>query len=85
VGFANGPQGAVYAYRWDAGGKNNNLQTAHNGFGIDSDPMRDFNDGEKVSRWGIRHSIMTMIPIAESPSPGEAKPEGGASGQNEKK
>ena len=67
VAFANGPQGAIYSYRWDAGGKNNNLQTAHNGFGIDDKPMKDFDDGEKISRWGIRHSILTMVPMADAP------------------
>ncbi len=71
VAFANGPQGAIYAYRWDAGGKNNNLQVAHNGFGIDSEPMRDFNDGEKISKWGIRRSIMSMVP-----EPAKVKSEG---------
>ena len=61
VGFATGPQGAIFAYRWDAGGAHINwLATAHNGFGIDDEPMRDFDDGEKISRWGIRHSILTM-------------------------
>ncbi|MFH0946958.1 MAG: hypothetical protein V2A76_17325 [Planctomycetota bacterium] len=61
VGFASGPQGAIFAYRWDAGGEHINwLATAHCGFGIDTEPMRDFNDGEKVSRWGIRHSILNM-------------------------
>ncbi len=60
VAFANGPQGAIYSYRWDAGGTNNMLQTAHNGFGIDNQPMRDFNDGEKISKWGIRHSILNI-------------------------
>lgn len=61
VGFANGVQGAIFAYRWDAGGAHINwLATAHNGFGIDSEPMRDFDDGEKISLWGIRHSILNM-------------------------
>jgi hypothetical protein len=63
VGFASGPQGAIFAYRWDAGGPHINwLATAHNGFGIDPEPMRDFNDGEKMSLWGIRHSILYMRP-----------------------
>lgn len=63
VGFANGPQGAIFGYRWDAGGAHVNwLATAHNGFGIDEKPMRDFDDGEKVSKWGIRHSILHMNP-----------------------
>ncbi len=60
VAFANGPQGAIYSYRWDAGGTNNMLQTAHNGFGIDPEPMRDFNDGAKISLWGIRHSMLNI-------------------------
>ncbi|MBI4879226.1 MAG: hypothetical protein HY812_06145 [Planctomycetes bacterium] len=61
VGFASGPQGAIFAYRWDAGGEHINwLATAHDGFGIDREPMRDFDDGEKISKWGIRHSILTM-------------------------
>jgi hypothetical protein len=60
VAFAVGPQGAVYSYRWDAGGTNNMLQTAHNGLGIDTVPMRDFNDGEKIAMWGIRHSILNI-------------------------
>jgi hypothetical protein len=63
VGFANGPQGAIYAYRWDSGGpKINWLATSHNGFGIDSEPMRDFDDGAKIMGWGIRHSILNMNP-----------------------
>jgi hypothetical protein len=63
VGFANGPQGAIFAYRWDAGGpKINWLQTAHNGFGIDSEPMRDFDDGAQIGLWGIRFSILNMHP-----------------------
>lgn len=61
IAFANGPQGAIYSYRWDAGGTNNMLQTAHNGFGIDTQPMRDFNDGEKIAKWGSRHSILQTI------------------------
>lgn len=61
VGFANGAQGAIFAYRWDSGGPHVNwLATAHDGFGIDRQPMRDFDDGEKMSKWGIRHSILLM-------------------------
>ncbi len=61
VGFANGAQGAIFAYRWDSGGPHVNwLATAHDGFGIDRQPMRDFDDGEKMSKWGIRHSIVLM-------------------------
>ncbi|MEW6071371.1 MAG: hypothetical protein AB1726_02090 [Planctomycetota bacterium] len=63
VGFASGPQGAIFAYRWNTGREHLNwLATAHLGFGIDPESMRDFDDGEKVSRWGIRHSILTMRP-----------------------
>src|SRR6185503_1931347 len=64
VAFANGPQGALYAYRWDSGeyGEThiNHLQIAHNGLGIDPQPMRDFDDSAKMSLWGIRHSIMNV-------------------------
>lgn len=61
VAFANGPQGAIYAYRWDSGGPHNNwVATAHDGFGIEPRPMRDFDDGAKISLWGIRHSILWM-------------------------
>ncbi len=64
VAFANGPQGAVYAYRWDSGeyGEThiNHLQTAHNGLGIDTQPMRDHDDSAKMSLWGIRHSILNV-------------------------
>lgn len=61
IAFANGPQGAVFSYRWDPTQPYNQLQTAGDGFGIDSMPMRDFDDGAKMSKWGIRHSIMTML------------------------
>jgi len=61
VAFEVGPQGAVYAYRWDASKeKMNMVQTAHNGFGIDAQPMRDFDDGALISKWGIRQSILCM-------------------------
>jgi hypothetical protein len=64
VAFANGPQGAIYAYRWDSGNHGetrvNHLQTAHNGLGIDTQPMRDHDDSAKISLWGIRHSILCM-------------------------
>jgi hypothetical protein len=63
VAFAAGPQGAIYSYRWDAGGTNAMLQTCHNGFGIDTQAMRDFNDGEQVSRWGIRHSKLYLARV----------------------
>lgn len=64
VAFANGPQGAIYAFRWDADGwtKNNTLLMCYRGLGISSEPMRDFNDGEKVSRFGLTHSILWMQP-----------------------
>lgn len=55
---------AIYAYRWDAaeahGMRVNDVQVAHNGLGIDPEPMRDHDDGAKISRWGIRHSILSM-------------------------
>ncbi|MFO0826687.1 MAG: hypothetical protein U0572_00935 [Phycisphaerales bacterium] len=64
VAFVDGPQGAIYSYRWDPGDhgdmKVNMIQTAHNGWGIDKEPMRDFDDCAKISRWGIRHSILWM-------------------------
>jgi hypothetical protein len=66
VGFADGPKGAIYAFRWDSGDvyewRNNMLVTAHNGYGIDTEPMRDFNDSEKMSRYGLVHSILWMLP-----------------------
>ncbi len=52
VAWEIGPQGAVYAYRWDAAGEKNKLQAAFNGLGIDAEPMRDFDDGALVSKWG---------------------------------
>ncbi|MFO0834834.1 MAG: hypothetical protein U0638_07675 [Phycisphaerales bacterium] len=61
IAFANGPQGAVFSYRWDPTMPYNQLQTAGQGFGIDTVPMRDFDDSAKMSKWGIRHSIMTML------------------------
>ncbi len=61
IGFASGAQGAIFAYRWDAGGAHVNwLATAHDGFGIDRETMRDFDDGEKIGQWGIRHSILCL-------------------------
>jgi hypothetical protein len=66
VAFVCGPQGAIYSYRWDPVDHGdmtvNMLQTAHNGWGIDREPMRDFDDGAKITRWGIRHSILFMRP-----------------------
>ena len=40
----------------------NMVQTAHNGWGIDKEPMRDFDDCAKITQWGIRHSILLMRP-----------------------
>lgn len=64
VGFADGPQGAVFAFRWDSGDvngmKNNDLLVGHNGFGIDAAPMRDFNDAEMMSKFGLRYSILNL-------------------------
>jgi hypothetical protein len=34
--------------------------TAHDGFGIDREPMRDFDDGEKIGQWGLRRSILCL-------------------------
>lgn len=70
-GFADGPQGTVYAFRWDSGDhrdwKVNTMFVAHNGYGIDDEPMRDFNDGAKVGLWGIRQSILNMRIVEEDP------------------
>lgn len=63
VAFETGPQGAVYAFRWDSGQAaydNNDLLIGHNGLGIDEQPMRDHDDGARISLWGIRHSILNM-------------------------
>jgi hypothetical protein len=64
LGFADGPQGAIFAFRWDAGDVNgtrfNDILVGHDGYGIDDDPMRDFDDGAQIALWGIRHSILTM-------------------------
>lgn len=71
VAFADGPQGAIYAFRWDAGEYGevhmNHLGLCHNALGIDAEPMRDFDDGAKISLWGIRHSILNM---RRDPTPG---------------
>ena len=68
---AIGPQGAIYAFRWDPGEYGevhvNHLGVAHNALGIDPEPMRDFDDGAKISRWGIRHSILYMSRDAAAP------------------
>lgn len=64
VGFASANGDAVYAFRWDSGdhgdSKVNSLLVAHNGWGLDEAPMRDFDDVSKISLWGIRHSILNM-------------------------
>lgn len=64
LGFADGAQGAYYAFRWDPGDhhdwKINTMFVARGGYGIDEAPMRDFDDGAKIGLWGIRHSILTM-------------------------
>ncbi len=64
VAFAKSDQGAIFAFRWDSGDvngmHNNDLLVGHNGFGIDSETMRDFDDGSKMALYGIRYSILTM-------------------------
>ena len=64
VAFASGKQGALYAFRWDAaeahGMRVNELLVAHNGFGIDREVMRDFDDGLKIGLHGLVHSILWM-------------------------
>lgn len=69
LGFADGPRGAFYAFRWDCGDhrdwKTNTMFIARGGYGIDDQPMRDFDDGAKIGLWGIRHSILTMPTDAE--------------------
>lgn len=64
IAFAHGPQGAIYAFRWDADGwtPNNTILVGFNGFGIQAEPMRDFDDGEKIGRYGLVHSILWMQP-----------------------
>ena len=32
------------------------------GFGLNDEPMRDFNDGEKIATYGLTHSILWMQP-----------------------
>jgi hypothetical protein len=55
---------AIFAFRWDAGDAHGmhtgDLLIGHNGFGLDAEPMRDFDDAEKIAKWGIRHSILNM-------------------------
>lgn len=79
LGFADGPQGAFYAFRWDSGDhrdwKTNTMFVAHGGYGIDEQPMRDFDDGAKIGLWGIRHSILAMPTDAEI---GRERPPGSA-------
>lgn len=64
VSACNGAQGALYAFRWDAGGwtANTTLLLCHTGFGISAAPMRDFDDGAKISLFGLTHSILWMHP-----------------------
>ncbi len=65
IAFELSPQGAVFAFRWDAGKhayEVNHLLVGHNGLGIDPEPMRDYDDGALISQWGIRHSILYMQP-----------------------
>jgi len=66
VSAASGPAGAIYAFRWDAGGAyaNNSILLGHNAFGIDREPMRDFDDGAQIARYGLVHSILWMRPDA---------------------
>ncbi|MBK7404717.1 MAG: hypothetical protein IPJ41_08800 [Phycisphaerales bacterium] len=75
VAFADGPQGAIYAFRWDAGEYGevhmNHLGLCHNALGIDAEPMRDFDDGAKMARWGITHSILNLT---RDPAPEPAPP-----------
>lgn len=76
-GFADGAQGTVYAFRWDPGDhhdwKVNTAFMAYNGYGIDDQPMRDFDDSAKISLWGIRQSILHMRRVPEDgPGPGPA-------------
>ncbi|MBL8843152.1 MAG: hypothetical protein JNL90_16650 [Planctomycetes bacterium] len=62
VAASAGPQGALFAFRWDADGwtKNNTLLLGHQAFGIDLEPMRDFDDAAWISRYGLTHSILWM-------------------------
>ena len=64
LAFAAGAQGALFAFRWDAaeahGMRVNGLLVAHQGFGIDPEPMRDFDDGAKIRLHGLAHSILWM-------------------------
>jgi len=64
IAFAAGAQGALFAFRWDAatahGMRPNELLVAHNGFGIEAEPLRDFDDGAKMALHGLVHSILWM-------------------------
>jgi len=64
LAFAHGSQGALFAFRWDAaeahGMRVNALLVGHRGFGIDPEPMRDFDDGAKIRLHGLAHSILRM-------------------------
>lgn len=61
VAFETDGTNSVYSYRWDASAdRMNMLQVAHDGLGIDRAPMRDFDDAAKLSKWGIRHSILNL-------------------------
>lgn len=64
VAFTTGAQGSLFAFRWDAaeahGMRVNALLVGHNGFGIDAEPMRDFDDGAKIRLHGLAHSILWM-------------------------
>ena len=62
VAASSGPGGALFAFRWDADGwtKNNTTLVGHQAFGIDPEPMRDFDDGAWISRYGLTHSILWM-------------------------
>lgn len=65
IAFEQSGSDAVFAFRWDAGEHAyhvNQLLLCHNGLGIEPDPMRDFDDAALISTWGIRHSILWMIP-----------------------
>lgn len=65
IAFEQSGSDAVFAFRWDAGEhayQVNQLLMCHNGLGIESDPMRDFDDTALISLWGIRHSILWMTP-----------------------
>jgi hypothetical protein len=54
----------LLAYRWHGGGKakNNRLQLAHQGLGIQSVPMSDHNDLEHITKWGLNHSLRWLRP-----------------------